>query len=173
MRKHAVWLLLIICTDGAWATEFYRWVDKSGAIHYSDQMPTGHVNKLEQRKLEPNVIDGQASYVMKDAAIKNPVILFGADCGPLCSNAKALLEKRGIPYELKDPQKVKKDAEALNALTGAMELPVIKVGKEMIKGFEPNQWNAMLNDAGYPKSKIPGASRKDDKLPPLPPAPHE
>ena len=155
MRTSAVGLVLISLMGNSYATDFYRWVDKSGAVHYSDQSPTGPVRKLEQRKLDANVIDGQASYLVKDAAKKNPVILFGGDCGPLCANAKNLLEKRGIPYALKEPQKNKEDAEALNTLTGAMELPVIKIGKEMIKGFEPAQWNAMLDEAGYPKTRIP------------------
>lgn len=158
MRKIAVGLFLI-CAGSAYGTDFYRWVDKAGAVHYSDQAPTERVKKLEQRKLDPNVIDGQTSYLLKDAASKNPVVLFGGDCGPLCANAKSLLEKRGIPYTLKDPQKNKADAEALNALTGAMELPVIKIGKDMIKGFEPAQWNTMLDEAGYPKSAIAGSGK--------------
>lgn len=160
LRKSLIGLLLI-CAGSAYGTDFYRWVDKTGAVHYSDQAPTGHVNKLEQRKLNPNVIDGQASYLVKNAASKNPVTLFGGDCGPLCSNAKTLLEKRGIPYTLKDPQKSKPDADALNALTGTMELPVLQVGKSTLKGFEPMRWNAMLDEAGYPKSSVTGARKQD------------
>jgi len=163
MRKSVVCLLLIFCTSSVFATDFYRWVDKSGAVHYSDQAPTEHVKKIEQRKLAPNVIDGQESYLVKDASGKNPVVLFGGDCGPLCSNAKSLLEKRGIPYTLKDPQVNKTDAAALNELTGAMELPVIKIGKQMIKGFEPTRWNVMLDEAGYPQSPIAGSHKIDTK----------
>lgn len=159
MYKTAAWVFLMFWIGCASATDFYRWVDMSGAVHYSDQAPIGAVKKLEQRKLLPNVIDGQESYLVKDASKKNPVVLYGGDCGPLCVNAKGLLEKRGIPYSLKDPQKNKADAEALNALTGALELPVIKIGKDMVKGFEPTQWNAMLDEAGYPKSIIPGGRK--------------
>ena len=161
MRTSVAGVILILWMSNAFATEFYRWIDKAGAVHYSDQSPTGPVRKLEQRKLDANVIDGQASYLVKDAVKKNPVVLFGGDCGPLCANAKNLLEKRGIPYALKEPQKNKEDAEALNTLTGAMELPVIKIGKEMIKGFEPTQWNAMLDEAGYPKTRIPDGRKPE------------
>ncbi|ARU32666.1 hypothetical protein CAP31_13885 [Sulfuriferula sp. AH1] len=165
MLRNSLIGLLLICAGSADGTDFYRWVDKTGAVHYSDQAPTGHVSKLEQRKLNPNVIDGQASYLVKNAVSKNPVTLFGGDCGPLCANAKTLLEKRGIPYTLKDPQKSKADAEALNALTGAMELPVIQIGKATLKGFEPVRWSAMLDEAGYPKSSAAGAHKQD--TPPL------
>lgn len=163
MRNATIGVFLILCAQNAFSTEFFRWVDKAGVVHYSDQSPTGSVQKLEQRTLDANVIDGQASYLVKDAVSKNPVILFGGDCGPLCANAKALLEKRGIPYALKDPQKNKSDAEALNALTGAMELPVIKIGKDTVKGFESNQWNGLLDEAGYPKTRMPGTHKADNK----------
>ncbi|BBO99448.1 glutaredoxin family protein [Sulfuriferula nivalis] len=157
MKKHLLWLVLAAVVQQANAGEVYRWVDNAGVVHYSDHAPTTPVKKLEQRKLETNVIDGQGSYVLKDAATKNPVILFAGDCGPLCVNAKTLLDKRGIPYALKDPQKSKADADALNALTGAMDLPVLKIGSNPIKGFEPNRWNQMLDEAGYPKTKMPGS----------------
>ncbi len=156
MKRKLILLLSALFVQQVNAAEVYRWVDKAGAVHYSDQAPTSPVKKLEQRKLETNVIDGQGSYVMKDAATKNPVTLFAGDCGPLCASAKALLEKRGIPYAMKDPEKNKVDAEALNALTGTMELPVLKIGSNPIKGFEPTRWNQMLDEAGYPKSKMPG-----------------
>jgi hypothetical protein len=64
---------------------------------------------------------------------------------------------------MKDPQKSKADADALNALTGAMELPVLKIGSTPIKGFEPTRWNQMLDEAGYPKTKIPGDRNAEAK----------
>lgn len=162
---YIIFLLLISFSADVFATDFYRWIDKSDAVHYGDHPPSENVRKLEQIKLEANVIDGQASYLITDAVSKNPVVLFGGDCGPLCANARLLLEKRGIPYTLKDPQKDKADAETLNNLTGAMELPVIKIGKTTIKGYEPTQWNAILDEAGYPKSRIPGAYKRVDAKP--------
>lgn len=168
MKKKLIMVLLAAVSYQANAGEVYRWVDKVGAVHYSDQAPTSPVKKLEQRKLETNVIDGQGSYVMKDAATKNPVTLYAGDCGPLCANAKALLEKRGIPYVMKDPQKNKLDAESLNALTGALELPVLKIANNPIKGFEPARWNQMLDEAGYPKTKIPGDRKLEAKSEVLP-----
>lgn len=168
MKKQLLVLVLAVVVQQASAGEVYRWVDNSGSVHYSDHAPTSPVKKLEQRKLESNVIDGQGSYVTKDAAMKNPVILFAGDCGPLCVSAKALLDKRGIPYSLKDPQKNRADADALNALTGAMDLPVLKIGSTPIKGYEPTRWSQMLDEAGYPKTKIPGDRNVDNKPTGLP-----
>ncbi|MHB1678573.1 MAG: glutaredoxin family protein [Sulfuriferula sp.] len=166
MRRYIVCLFLaLLLVNTAVAADFYRWVDKNGVVNYSDETPTEAVTQLEQRKMWANVIDGQPSYALKIAATKYPVILYAGDCGPLCANAVALLNKRGIPYALKDPQKNKADAEALSVLMGSgmMELPVLQIGAKQIKGFEPGRWNSVLDVAGYPKTAMPGDIRPEPK----------
>ena len=162
MRIIMIGFLALFITGASVAADLYRWVDKNGVVNYGDQAPDDTVKKLQLRKLEPNVIDGQPSYALQQAVSKHPVILFGGDCGPLCVNAQALLDKRGVPYTLKDPQKNKADAEALNTLMGGgeMQLPVLKVGNNPIKGFETAHWNTALDEAGYPKSPLPGSVKK-------------
>ncbi|NOT16767.1 MAG: glutaredoxin family protein [Sulfuriferula sp.] len=156
-----VWIaaLALVTFQLAHAGEVYRWVDNAGVVHYSDHAPANAVKKLEQRKLESNVIDGQGSYVTKDAATKNPVTLYAGDCGPLCVNAKNLLDKRGIPYAYKDPAKNKEDNFALEKLINGHELPVLKIGTNVVKGWEPNRWNQLLDEAGYPKTDISGGRK--------------
>ena len=156
MRISIIWLLLGFLAVNAGADEYYRWTDKNGVVNYSDHIPHVPITNLQEKKVVANVIDGQPSYAMKVAAEKSPVILFGGDCGPICTNAQAFLDKRGIPYTLKDPQKNKDDAVALNALTGALNLPVLKVGNNALKGFQSDYWTTALDQAGYPKSALPG-----------------
>ena len=158
MRINIIGLLLLFAANTAFSATLYRWVDKNGVVNYGDQVPNSGVQQLEQKKLQSNVIDGQSSYVLKEAVSKHPVILFAGDCGPVCTDAQTLLNKRGIPYALKDPQKNRADAVALHALMGggAMALPVLKVGDDIIRGFEASRWNAALDEAGYPKSPLPG-----------------
>lgn len=162
MRKIAASLSLILCAAHASAGEVYRWVDKNGHVQYSDQPPPSGVKKSEQRKMGGNVIDGQDAYPLIQAVAKNPVLLYSGDCGELCSSAKALLTKRGIPYTEKDPQNNKTDADALMDLVGVMEVPVLKVGNKPIKGFDANRWNVALDEAGYPTSNPPLRERKTD-----------
>lgn len=166
MHKIAASLVFVLCAISASAAEVYRWVDKNGHVQYSDQPPPVGVKKSEQRKVGGNVIDGQDAYPLKQAVAKNPVLLYVGDCGQLCTSAKALLTKRGIPYTEKDPQNNKPDADALMDLVGVMEVPVLKVGNKPIKGFDANRWNAALDEAGYPTSNPPLRERKTDT--PLP-----
>jgi glutaredoxin len=166
MRRFSFLLAVLLCVGHVYAAQVYRWVDKSGHVQYSDQPPPADAKKAEQRKIGENVIDGQDSYALKQAVAKAPVVLFTTDCGQYCDSAKAFLDKRGIPYTTKDPKNNKADTEALMALVGVMEVPVLKVGKKPYKGFEESRWNAALDEAGYPKS-----SQLRDKKPDAPAKP--
>lgn len=160
------WFALLSCAIAgtAGAADVYRWVDQNGVVNYSDQMPVGDIRGLEEKQLFANVIDDQPSYALKRAAQRHPVVLFGGDCGPLCRDAQALLEKRGIPYTLKDPQKNRSDANELNRLTGGMQVPVLRVGDKVYKGFEAEMWNDALDSADYPRTPLP-----HHEAPPAPP----
>ncbi len=157
MRKRGVVLLCLCWMQSAGAAEVFRWVDNNSVVNYSDQMPVGMVKDVEQRKISANVIDAQPSYALNFAAARHPVILYSEDCGALCASARSLLDKRGIPYTLKNPQMSKSDADELNKMTGALRVPVLKVGDQVYKGFQQEMWNAALDQAGYPKSAMPGA----------------
>ena len=156
-------VLALVLVNSAIAADFYRWVDKNGVVNYSDETPTEAVTRLEQRKMWANVIDGQPSYALKMAATKYPVTLYAGDCGPVCDSAAALLNKRGIPYAQKDPQKNKADAETLRAVLNgaALQLPVLLIGTRHIKGFEAGAWNSALDKAGYSQTVVPGDIRPE------------
>lgn len=152
MRRFSVLLAALLCAGQVYAAQVYRWVDKDGHVQYSDQPPPADAKRAEQRKIGGNVIDGQDSYALKQAVAKAPVVLFTTDCGQYCDSAKAFLDQRGIPYTTRDPKNSKADTDALMALVGVMEVPVLKVGKKPYKGFEASRWNEALDEAGYPKS---------------------
>ena len=47
-------------------------------------------------------------------------------------------------------------AAKLQALTGALNAPVLQVGdKVVLKGFSEQRWQSTLDDAGYPKTPAP------------------
>ena len=81
--------------------------------------------------------------------------LYTFACGEVCQNAEALLNRRGVPFttvNVEDP----KGAEQLKTLTGEHQAPVLQVGDKLIvKGFNEARWQAMLDEAGYPKTPAP------------------
>ena len=142
--------LLALAVGWASAGELYKWVDKDGKVHYTDQPPVQEVKAQERRKFGDKPGTAQVSYALQVATKNFPVTLYNADCADACPKASALLKRRGVPFtdkSARDPVA----AEELKALTGGKLLvPVLKVGKQVLTGFEEGAWNSVLDTAGYP-----------------------
>ncbi len=145
--------LLSLITLPAIGAELYRWVDEKGQVTYTDLPPPPSAAAAEQKRFVDRPGSQQLPYTLQTAIRDHPVTLFSTmDCGPVCTQATQLLEKRGVPFtekNAKDPQ----FQQELVALTGGkLEVPVLVVGKNVVRGFEPDGWNSALDIAGYPKS---------------------
>jgi len=154
MMRAALYMLFAVATS-AQAAQVYRWVDSAGGVHYTDQPPPASVKQVKTLSGQGNVIEAdKSSYSSKIAHEKNPVTLYGGDCGPVCEEARIMLKKRGIVFEEKDPAKDRDAAEAMRQLTGTLEIPVVVVGTAHQKGYDAAIWNRMLDVAGYPKTPL-------------------
>lgn len=157
MTKNLLLLLgLALAANPAFA-ELYKWVGADGKITYSDTPPPADAKKVEKKRLNDRVTEGDGlGFATRDAMKKHPVVLFATDCGQPCDQARGLLGKRGIPFTEKNPEKNLADGKELKKLTGALEVPDLQVGKDTpIKGFNEASWNAALDAAGYPKNAAP------------------
>ena len=168
----AMALLLSITTN---AQEIFRWVDKNGKVHYGDSLPPpAEVKSSQTKKINDNVIEQEdVPYGVSTAMKNNPVTLYANNCGEACTNAKALLAKRGIPFADKNPEADAAAATALKALVGALQVPTIAIGPNNLSGFDEEGWNAALNAAGYPRfnpNLRQGAARAGPKVVPPTPA---
>jgi glutaredoxin len=143
----------------------YRWVDKDGKVQYSDSPPATPTKDVTQKRLGGGAAESRLPYATQLAAQKSPVTLYtAADCGEPCTLGRNLLAKRGIPYSERDAQGNAADAEALKKLVGGLEVPVLTVGANKVKGYEDSAWQAALDNAGYPRTALPG------QVPPRPAA---
>lgn len=148
-------LLALLFAAVAYA-QMYRWVDRQGKVHYTDTPPPpSEVKQVEEKKFTSNVIEGGESYAVGKAAKDYPVTLYTGDCGEACTQAKALLAKRGIPFTERQPAKNPKDAEAFKKISSENVIPVVTIGSMTLKGFQESQWNSSLDIAGYPRSGGP------------------
>ena len=150
------WMLLIMLISSAAAApaETYKWVDPDGTVHYSDHPPPPGVTKSEVKRLGDKPGDASIPYVLQQAMKNFPVTLFVYDCGDGCSQARALLLKRGVPHTIKDPLAPGMREELKKVTGGDAVVPVVQVGRRVLRGFEEGQWNAALDDAGYPKTAL-------------------
>lgn len=133
------------------ATEVYRWVDKSGTVHYSDTPPADLAVQL--RKLGHNLIETDAlPYATRQAAEKFPLTLYTADsCQDPCAAARNYLQARKLPFMEKLVQ-TPEDLAALAKSLGkaAPGAPALQIGAKVLEGFDKSAWNSALEMAGYP-----------------------
>jgi glutaredoxin len=139
------------------AAQMYRWVDKDGKVHYTDSPPPAAAKGVQKRGSAPAPAEAAsaAPYAVQQAAKNFPVVVYTApNCGQPCSDGKALLAARGVPYRevaIGDAF----SAEDLKKATGGDTVPVMMVGRTQTRGFETEMWHGALDAANYPRSAPP------------------
>src|SRR6185503_18140108 len=90
-------------------------------------------------------------------------------CGDPCADARSLLGARGIPYSERNAQANPADAEEVKRLIGALQVPVLLIGTNPLKGYEEGAWQSALDGAGYPRTRLPGTINPKPVIVPPPP----
>lgn len=136
------------------AAQLYRWVDEKGNVEWRDTPPPPNAKKVETRNMGGNTIEtSNMPYSVQQAVKRFPVTLWTfPDCAP-CNDARSHLGRRQVPYTERN---VQRDPEALKKITGSNEAPVLLVGTKPLKGYLASDWDAALDEAGYPRSAPPG-----------------
>ena len=139
-------------------TNVYRWVDKDGKVQFSDTPPPKDAKSVTQKSMGGGGNDlSQLPYATQVAMKKSPVTLFmSGDCGEPCEQGRALLAQRGTPYTQRNAQANPADAEALKKAAGQLQVPVLLVGDNVLRGYSEESWNGALDAAGYPRTRLPG-----------------
>jgi glutaredoxin len=159
-------------TAGAAAQQqVFRYVDKDGKVVYSDRSPPTDSKEVQAKRLSPNFIENNnVPLATTQAAERFPVTLYTFACGAVCESAEGLLNRRGVPYTTVNVEDAK-GAEQLKKLTGEQQAPVLQLGDKLVaKGFNEARWQAMLDEAGYPKSAPRRVATKGAPPPDLAPA---
>lgn len=155
MKRIAIALipLLFAASSTLFAAQLYRWVDEKGNVEWRDTPPPPAAKKVEQRKVTGSTIEtSELPYSLQQAVKRFPVTLWVTDCGDACDKARAHLARRGVPHTEKNPQA---EIETFKkASGGAMEVPLLLVGTNRLKGYHEPNWDAALDSAGYPRTPV-------------------
>ena len=155
MIRIAFGVAVLAVAGGALAqAQVYRYTDTDGRIVYTDRPPTGEVKNLQTKKMGSNFITtSEPGYAAALAADRFPVTLYTFQCGEVCQNAESLLNRRGVPFTIVDVGQAEGQAR-LQSVAAEGIAPVLTVGDKMVaKGYNEVRWQAMLDDAGYPKTQ--------------------
>jgi len=155
MTRFIVLFAALLAANLAQSAQLYRWVDDKGRVEWRDTPPPASAKKVERRSIEGSVIETSTMpYSVQQATRNFPVTLYTSNCGESCDRARAHLTRRGVPFTQKNPQD---DVEGYKKLTnGGMEVPLLYVGREQLKGYLETSWDSALDSAGYPRQPVPG-----------------
>jgi hypothetical protein len=171
MTRIAVLMAVLMTAIPAQAAQLYRWVDDKGRVEWRDTPPPANAKKVEKRTVGGSSIETSTLPYSVQQAVRNfPVTLYINDCGDACDKARAHLTRRGVPFTQKNPRD---DVDTFKKLTdGGMEVPLLFIGRDRLKGYLETSWDASLDAAGYPRQPAPGyTAPKPAAAAPKPPVP--
>jgi Domain of unknown function (DUF4124) len=142
-------------TASAQVQQVYRYLDVEGKVVYSDKPPPANAKDAQAKRVTANSIETSAlSFATAQAQERYPVTLYSFSCGVVCDTAQGLLNKRGVPHTVVDVS-AGDGADKLKKLSGNLDAPALQVGEQYASGFNEQKWQALLSDAGYPKTPAP------------------
>jgi glutaredoxin len=155
----------------------YKVVGSDGTVTYTDRPPVTGNARVEEMRLNQRGPGPVSSlpYALQLPVSRFPVTLYTMPNCTQCDRGREYLRQRGIPYtEMKVESE--RDREAWSALNYGTEVPVLKLGQQVLRNFAQEQWAADLTLAGYPAtSALPPSGYSGWQAAPLggspPPAP--
>lgn len=164
--------LSLLCAGSAHA-QLYKWVGTDGKITYSDVPPPATAKQVERKAIGGGGETDTSGlpFELANAVKSSPVTLYTAPkCAP-CTQARAMLVARGIPFSEKTVVS-NDDIEKLRQVSGDAQLPFVLVGATKQQGYSQEVWNGVLSAAGYPEtSMLPKTYRQAPATAAAPPPP--
>lgn len=165
-------LAALLCFGTAGA-QVYKWKDGKGVTHYSDQPPPSSTPARVKVELKSFSTGGALDLPQElaGAVRDSPVTLYTTAQCEGCTNGRAMLVARGIPFREKTVTGAD-DQAALKQAGGDSQLPFLVVGRSKLAGYEQGSWDNALNAAGYPADKrLPASYQYPPAVAAAPPAP--
>jgi len=143
-------LLALGVTSSASAAKLYKWVDEYGNVSYQDSPPPDEVEYEEKALRGAATEGGDYGELMQAASDSAPITLYSVAACDSCDLIRLHLDKQGVPYAEKDAAEDIEVQEELKAKTGALQVPTLSIGENVLTGYSKSSIDQALVDAGYP-----------------------
>ncbi|MDH4060129.1 MAG: glutaredoxin family protein [Aquincola sp.] len=149
------------------AHALFKVVGPDGRVTYTDRPPNSADGKLQSVNRDGGgVSEAALPFALRQIVARFPVTLYTtSNCEP-CGVARASLVRRGVPFSERIAE-AQEDREAWTRLIGGPEAPALRVGGQVLRGFNPSTWDETLDLAGYPKQSLLPASWQPPTAVPL------
>jgi glutaredoxin len=174
LKRFAAGMVIAALAGAAAAQQMYRWLDENGRTHVTDTPPPpgakvvqttkpgASANTGDEKDKDKDKSNVQQPFVLARAMKEYPVTLYTSpNCTDPCRAARALLNKRGVPFKEVQVWEEEGNAELKN-LTGSTQVPALKVGSSVQSGYEPTAYTSLLDTAGYPREGVLPAGQQAD-----------
>jgi glutaredoxin len=155
--------LLAAAGSPAWA--LFKVVAPDGTVTYTDRPPSTAGARVAPLRAGDRAPEVTLPPELATLAQRFPVTLMvTSGCAP-CDEARTLLRNRGVPHA---ERTITSDADtaALQRLSGARDLPVLTIGRQVVRGYQEQEWSGYLDAAGYPRaSRLPPGYRFEAAVP--------
>jgi glutaredoxin len=139
---------------------YYKYTDDGGQLHIVqslDRVPMQYRNLIGEIALEGDPVwtkitapkrapQPPAKYEpikRRASRRKGGVVLYYADWCGYCKKARRWLDEHNVAYDLRDVD-VPRYGEELSEVSGSKSVPVLSVGGELIRGFNPDAYERAL-----------------------------
>lgn len=161
-------LLITLLLSANVHAQLYKWVAPDGKITYSDTPPPSSVKKVEEKALATGPSTIGFPFELAQAVKNSPVTLYTTAKCEACTDARNLLNTRGVPYTEKTVNS-NDDIARLKQAGGDRQLPFATIGSQKQAGFNSELWDTALTSAGYPaSSQLPKSYRNPAPEPAAP-----
>lgn len=173
-------LVLAMAAATTVAQQLYRWTDDKGRVNITDRPPPPGAKDVQVKggsRDGPGASQapGNEPFALQVARKNYPVTLYSTPGCEACTEARKLLNARGIPFAEISVNDEKELAQ-LKSAVGSNSVPSLIVGATVQKGFEEATYHRILDAAGYPKTGIlrprsqtePGPVRPQAEVKPAP-----
>lgn len=144
-------LALLALSSVAAQAQLYRWTDSTGRTHMTYTPPPADAKGVQKRASSaPAPQSAGEPFALRQAMKDYPVTLYTLPSCDGCTQARKLLNTRGIPFA----EKTVESEEQLKKATGATGVPAMLVGSDMVTGYEEGAYNRSLDAAGYPRAGL-------------------
>lgn len=133
--------LLLLTVSASPLAEIYKWTDKNGKVHFTDNPPNNQ--QVEKVEVKINTYTAvEIKPLVERLGRKDKVVLYTAAWCGYCKKAKKHFQKKRIDYVAYDVEKSskgKRDYKLLNAKS----VPIIIIGDKRMNGFSSTQFDKL------------------------------
>lgn len=145
MRVFSCMVLALLIATGVAAQDgkLYKWVDEDGNVTYQDRPPPDGGGQVE------TFADQGPEETPETSAPDVDVTLYSIEVCDACDLLRKLLRDRGVAFEEKNAQDNLEVQNELKEVAGALSVPVLQIGDQVLKGYNRELVLNELEEAGF------------------------